>query len=128
MLAIIASKYGAGEIVAIDNNEWAVENTRENIALNGTDEIIVRHCELDAVEEGEFDIILANIHRNIIIELFPAMVAKLRSDGGSRLLTSGVLIADYDGLLEAAAQSGLEPIDEQRENEWVATTFRPRAS
>ena len=128
VLAIIASKYGAGEIVAIDNNEWAVENTRENIALNGTDEIIVRHCELDAVEEGEFDIILANIHRNIIIELFPAMVAKLRSDGGSRLLTSGVLIADYDGLLEAAAQSGLEPIDEQRENEWVATTFRPRAS
>jgi ribosomal protein L11 methyltransferase len=123
VLAIIASKYGAGRIVAIDNNEWAIENTRENIALNGTEEIEVHHCELDGIDEGEFDIILANIHRNIIIELFPAMVAKLRPGAGARLLTSGVLIADYEGLLEAASANGLKPIDEERENEWVATTF-----
>jgi ribosomal protein L11 methyltransferase len=123
VLAIIASKYGAARIVAIDNNEWAIENTRENIALNGTGEIEVHHCELDGIDEGEFDIILANIHRNIIIELFPAMVAKLRPGATARLLTSGVLIADYEGLLEAASENGLEPIDEERENEWVATTF-----
>jgi len=126
VLAIIAAKYGAGRIVAIDNNEWAIDNTNENIAMNDAGQIVVHHCELADVAEGDFDIILANIHRNVIIELFPAMVAKLRRSGDARIMTSGVLIADYDGLLEAAAQNGLEPADEERENEWVATTFRLR--
>ncbi len=126
VLAIIAAKYGAARIVAIDNNEWAIDNTNENIALNDAGQIVVHHCELSDVAEGEFDIILANIHRNIIIELFPAMVAKLRRSDEARIMTSGVLIADYDGLLDAAAENGLEPADEERENEWVATTFRLR--
>jgi ribosomal protein L11 methyltransferase len=123
VLAIVAAKYGAGEIVAIDNNEWAIENAHENIALNGAPEIVVRQAELAGVEESGFDIILANIHRNIIIELLPEMARRLAATGDPSLLTSGVLIADYDGLLEAAAVVGLKPVDEERENEWIATRF-----
>lgn len=123
VLAIMAARYGANRILAIDNNEWAAENTRENIALNGVEDIEVRLCELSDVEEGEFDIILANIHRNIIIELFPAMVEKLRQSEESAILTSGVLIVDYESLVEAAATHGLEPVATETENEWIATRF-----
>lgn len=124
VLAIMASRYGAGRVLAIDNNEWAAENARENIAMNGTEEVEVRLCELSDVEEREFDIILANIHRNIIIELFPMMTAKLRQSPEAAIFTSGVLIADYESLVEAAASHGLEPVAEATENEWIASRFK----
>lgn len=124
VLAIIAAKYGAAEIIAIDNNEWAVENTRENIEMNGCAHILVNQSELSDVDESDFDIILANIHRNVIIELLPAMASKLRSSPEASILTSGVLYVDYDGLVEAAAEVGLAPVAEERENEWIATCFR----
>lgn len=123
VLAIMAARYGAGHILAIDNNEWAAENARENIALNGVDGIEVRLCELSDVEEEEFDIILANIHRNIIIELFPAMMQKLRQSEDAAIFTSGVLIVDYDSLVESAATNGLKPVATESENEWIATRF-----
>ncbi len=126
VLAIMAAKYGAGLVIAIDNNEWATENARENIILNETQAIEVRLCELSDVDEEEFDIILANIHRNIIIELFPAMIAKLRRAPDATILTSGVLLADHDSLIEAANAHGLERVADQVENEWVATRFRMR--
>lgn len=123
VLAIMAAGYGAGHILAIDNNEWAVENTHENIALNGVEGIDVRLCELADVEEGGFDIILANIHRNVIIELLPDMMRKLRRSADACILTSGVLIADYESLVDAAAGHGLQPAAEATENEWIATRF-----
>jgi len=128
VLAIIAARYGAGHILAIDNNEWAVENTRENIAMNDVQGIDVRLCELSEVEEGEFDIILANIHRNIIIELLPEMVRKLRAGADCSLFTSGVLVVDYDSLVEAAAEQGLEVAAEKVENEWIASEFKKQKS
>ncbi|MEP7218870.1 MAG: 50S ribosomal protein L11 methyltransferase [Bacteroidota bacterium] len=124
VLAIIAKKYGAGHVVAIDNNEWAVENSRENIAMNDASDIILTLGELDAVLEDEFDIILANIHRNIIIELLPEMVKRLHAAPEACILTSGVLYADYDSLVEAVAEHGLKPVAEERENEWIATKFQ----
>lgn len=124
VLAIIAAKYGAAHVMAVDNNEWAVENTRENIAMNDAPDIIVKLGELADVEEGEYDIILANIHRNIIIELLPEMVRKLRTTGDACILTSGVLIVDYDSLLDAAREHHLHPVDEERENEWIASQFK----
>jgi ribosomal protein L11 methyltransferase len=126
VLAIIAARYGAAHVVAIDNNEWAVENTRENIAMNDAPDIIVMPGELADVAENDFDIILANIHRNIIIELLPEMVRRLRRSDDARILTSGVLIADYESLAAAAAEVGLYAAREERENEWVASEFKIR--
>lgn len=123
-LAVIAARSGAGRIVAFDNNEWAVENTRENLELNdaaGSVETILG--ELDDVEATNFDVVLANLHRNLIIRLLPGFVGKFAGPD-SVLLTSGVLIEDYDTLLEAAREHGLEPVAEERENEWVATQFK----
>ncbi|HVZ40461.1 MAG TPA: 50S ribosomal protein L11 methyltransferase [Candidatus Kapabacteria bacterium] len=123
VLAIIAARKGAERVVAVDNNEWAVQNTRENIALNGVPEIVVIHGELADVDEGDFDVVLANIHRNVIIELLPLMRSRMTDRGNAVLLTSGVLFEDYDSLVTAAEEHGLVPLDEERENEWIATTF-----
>jgi ribosomal protein L11 methyltransferase len=126
VLAIIAAKSGAGRILAFDNNEWAVAKTLENLALNEvSDAIEVRQSEMSGIEEGDFDIVLANMHRNIIIELLPEIVKRMRNSDEAVLLTSGVLIVDYDSLIDAAAQHGLAPLSEERENEWVATMFGP---
>jgi ribosomal protein L11 methyltransferase len=122
-LAIVAAKRGASRVVAFDNNEWAVENARENFERNDVaDEIALVHGELGDVDGDDFDVIVANLHRNLIIELLPDLVRRF----GRRertLLTSGVLIVDYDGLVEAAAAQGLRVIEDVRENEWVATRF-----
>lgn len=123
VLAIVAALRGAAATIAFDNNEWAVANTIENVALNGVaNQIDVRQCELEEIADGEFDIILANLHRNIIIQLLPGIVQRMGANS-PLLLTSGVLIEDYQSLLDAAANHGLRPIDEARENEWVATVF-----
>lgn len=126
-LAIIAAKRGAGKIVAFDNNEWAVENTLENLELNGaTDRVETILGELEDIEATGFDMVLANLHRNLIIRLLPGFIAKFAGPD-SCLLTSGVLIEDYDSLLEAARRHRLVPVDEERENEWVATRFGTEA-
>ena len=122
-LAIIAAKRGAGRIIAFDNIEWAVENTRENILLNDVEkEIEVVQAELEELEATGFDLVLANLHRNLIIRLLPEIVRRLNRPDGL-LMTSGVLIEDYQGLVDAARREGLEPRAEERENEWIATTF-----
>lgn len=122
-LAIIAAKRGAARVVAFDNNEWAVDNARENFERNGVDaQIELVLGELSEVDMTDVDIIVANLHRNLIIELLPELARRF----GPRertLLTSGVLIVDYDGLIEAAAAQGLRVIEDVRENEWVATRF-----
>jgi ribosomal protein L11 methyltransferase len=122
-LAIIAAKRGAARVVAFDNNEWAVDNALENFERNGVEnEIELVLGELAAIDLHGVDIILANLHRNLIIELLPELARRF----GTRertLLTSGVLIVDYDGLIEAAAAQGLRVIEDVRENEWVATRF-----
>ena len=71
--------------------------------MNGTPDITVIQGELADVEANDFDIIVANIHRNIIIELLPEMKNRISGSGDACILTSGVLIADYESLLEAAA-------------------------
>ncbi|MCB0712109.1 MAG: 50S ribosomal protein L11 methyltransferase [Ignavibacteriae bacterium] len=122
-LAIIAAKRGANRILAFDNNEWAVENTRENLELNAlTNEIEVLQGELEEIEPEAFDLVLANLHRNLIIRLLPEIVTRLNRPAG-QLMTSGVLIEDYQGLVDAAGEQGLQPHVEERENEWIATTF-----
>ena len=122
-LAIIAAKRGAARVVAFDNNEWAVENARENFERNGVAGAIeLQLGEIGDVTARGFDVIVANLHRNLIIEMLPELVARYRSSERT-LLTSGVLIADYEGLIAAAAAQGLRVVEDERENEWVATRF-----
>ncbi|MBK8705536.1 MAG: 50S ribosomal protein L11 methyltransferase [Saprospiraceae bacterium] len=102
ILAILAAKMGASLVDAVDIEEESAANSIENARLNQTPDIKVFHGTLDAVGQGPYDVILANINRNVILESLPALYAMTASPGV--LLISGVLQTDED-MVTAQAES-----------------------
>ncbi len=97
ILAILASKMGASIIDAVDIELEAYQNTLENTQINNVDNIQAIHGTLDNVLDSGYDIILANINRNVILDSLPALHQKLKRNG--ILLISGILQADVPILL-----------------------------
>lgn len=116
VLAILAEKEGAESIVAIDNDEWSIENAKENLERNSCRKIkLYRADEIN--EQKQFDIILANINRNVILHYLPAMKQHLATDGV--LLLSGLLQTDKDIILAEAAKNNLKNTSELERNSWI---------
>ena len=113
VLAIFAKHLGAKEVIAVDIDEKSVENAKENAALNG-EEIDVRLG--DTVPEGQYDIILANIHRNVLLANMSAYAKNLTQHG--ELWLSGFYESDCAVLQTAAEQQGLTLIDVLANGEW----------
>jgi ribosomal protein L11 methyltransferase len=124
ILAIAAVYLGAGSVIAFDISTWADENARENSALNAVaDRIEVRQGAIDdVVPERGFDLILANIERDPLIELLPAFADKL-ADGG-RVALAGLTQDDESPMRAALAEHGFAIERETRENEWWAVMLR----
>lgn len=128
VLAILAAKLGASGITAIDINEVAVRSSLENIRLNGEDFSVL--CGNDSlIPEQSCDILLANIHRNILIEGMPVYARSLRP--GGLLLISGFLESDITDILQAAAEHGFHPCDNlaepiRKSGEWVQIALKTR--
>ncbi len=102
VLSIFAKRLGAKQVVAVDIDDKSVENAKENAALNGV-EIDVRLG--DSVPEGRYDLILANIHRNILLANMEFYAANMRA--GGELWLSGFYADDCPVLQEAAENHGL---------------------
>lgn len=102
VLAIFAKRLGAKQVIAVDIDDKSVENAKENAALNGV-EIDVRLG--DSVPEGRYDLILANIHRNILLANMESYAANMRA--GGELWLSGFYADDCPVLQEAAENHGL---------------------
>ena len=113
VLAIFAKRLGASEVIAVDIDEKSVENAKENAALNG-EEINVRLG--DTVPEGQYDLILANIHRNVLLANMSAYATHLNENG--ELWLSGFYESDVPILQAAAEQEGLTLIDVLANGEW----------
>ena len=113
VLAIFAKHLGAKEVIAVDIDEKSVENAKENAALNG-ETIDVRLG--DTVPEGQYDLILANIHRNVLLANMSAYAAHLTPNG--ELWLSGFYESDCHSLQEAAEQQGLRLMDILANGEW----------
>lgn len=143
ILSIAASKLGARHILAYDIDEWSVKNTRHNAELNGCENINVMHGR---IEDGElvslsgrpqgyapthgghtshtsydykkYDIVLANLNRNILLNDMAAMRSMLKSSG--RLVMSGFYSADRRMLLDKAHDLGLtfEEMQVMNGNDW----------
>jgi ribosomal protein L11 methyltransferase len=120
VLAILAEKLGASEVIAIDNDEWSVHNALEN-ALNN-------HCERiqvelkDRVPEGSgFDVILANINKHILLNFCGEICEKLRP--GGQLLLSGILPEDKPDIIKAYGIFLGEPVKIAEKNNWVMISF-----
>lgn len=122
LLAILARKHGASNVVAIDIDEFAYENARENIVLNGTPDIEVRLGGAEAIKPSDcFDIVLANINRNILLADIKNYVRAMHP--GSQLFISGFYTEDIEVLKEEAARHGLQYIDSAENNRWAMVRF-----
>ncbi|MDP1678377.1 MAG: 50S ribosomal protein L11 methyltransferase [Bacteroidota bacterium] len=119
ILAIAAAKMGAKHIIGVDIDEWSLENGIENTRRNKVEEdIVIRIGSLEVVPESNFDIILANIFRNTILDLLVDMLQKLSKNG--KIIFSGLLIADQSIIEEALSKRNFKSISVLRENEWIA--------
>lgn len=121
VLAILAVMMGAGETHAIDNDEWAYRNSLENVQRNKADQILVALGDaksLAAFPEGHFDIILANINRNILLADIPSYARVLQP--GGRLLLSGFYEEDRPMVLEKCTQFSLREVRFLSLNHWIA--------
>ena len=119
VLAIAALKLGAKSAVAIDIDHWSVENTRENAASNNV-EMSVIEGGVEAIS-GQFDVILANINRNILLEQIPVYAEALNT--GGVLCLSGFYSADLDILKEKAQSVGLKFVSKIEQNDWTSAKF-----
>ena len=118
VLAIFAKRLGAERVVAVDIDEKSVVNAQENAALNG-EQIDVRLG--DTVPEGTYDLILANIHRNILLANMSAYATHLAPKG--ELWLSGFYEEDCPILQHAAEQEGLTLLATHTNNDWHMVRF-----
>ncbi|MEZ4699620.1 MAG: 50S ribosomal protein L11 methyltransferase [Rhodothermales bacterium] len=119
ILGIAALKLGAAEVIAFDNDPWIEENAKENVQNNGgADAIAVRIGGLEVIPETGFDVVLANINKNVLIAYMPELAARLKP--GGTLALAGLLLTDRDEMLDHAARNGLTVAGEARENTWWA--------
>lgn len=123
ILGIVASRLGANRVLGYDIDEWSSENAKHNAALNGVDNLDVLLGDasvLDGVKE-EFDVVIANINRNILLNDMPAFRSHLKT--GGRLILSGFYETDVPMLEQAAQSNGLTIIDVVTDGEWACAMF-----
>ena len=119
ILGLTASKLGAKEVVGYDIDEWSVENAKHNAVLNGVDnmEVLFGNCNVLNHVSGVFDVVMANINRNILLSdmrLFRSVM-----NIGGTLILSGFYEEDVPVLLEKAAELGLHEVTRQVDNNWT---------
>lgn len=123
ILGIVALRLGANRVLGYDIDEWSSENAKHNAALNGVDNLDVLLGDasaLDGVKE-EFDVVIANINRNILLNDMTAFRSHLKT--GGRLILSGFYETDVPMLEQAAKNNGLTIIDVVTDEEWACAMF-----
>jgi ribosomal protein L11 methyltransferase len=117
ILAIMAGKLGATELLGVDNEFPAYESTLENAVKNGVPQIRCIFGTMAAVEEGNFGVILANINRNIIVNALDALYDKLNE--GGYILMSGFLKEDEVFMINAIETKGFTYLSTKQRENWV---------
>jgi ribosomal protein L11 methyltransferase len=120
VLAILAEKLGARKIVAIDNDDWSIENAGENAERNRSEKIELMKADTGLRSE-KFDIILANINKNVILDNLEVLVSQLSMDG--ILVLSGLLVEDEADILTAIASFSLQNRPKLEKNNWICLSF-----
>jgi len=118
ILAIMAHLLGASEVEAFDIDDWCVDNGNENFDLNGLTTRMGLGTIREVSPQGEFDIVLANINKNILLDEMAIYTDCLKSKGF--LLLSGFYTEDIEDLNTCAKPLGLELISQQSKDNWAA--------
>ncbi len=121
VLAILAEKLNAANVVAIDNEEWAYNNCVENTAANNCSHIVCLHGDDSYTFTGKFEIILANINRHVILNNMARWKSLLKAKGV--LIVSGILQSDERMILEEATRLGFTTNKTVHNNGWLAISF-----
>lgn len=121
VLAIVAEKKGAGEIDAIDIDNWCYLNTLENVERNECGKISVYEGAVELLEGRSYDIIIANINRNILLNDISSYNKSLNP--GGELYLSGFYAKDIPAIRKECEKRGLEYNDYTERDEWVALRF-----
>ncbi|MFO8086820.1 MAG: 50S ribosomal protein L11 methyltransferase [Bacteroidales bacterium] len=117
VLSIMAAMKNAADIIAVDNDEWAVRNTEENIKRNQV-KAKVMEGDVDMLKESAFDLILANINKNTLLEHIPFYKQMLKPHG--QLIISGFYSEDLDSIQQRAQQYGIHLQHYNSKNNWIA--------
>lgn len=122
ILAILARMRSAAPCTAIDIDEWCVRNSLENIELNHVDNISVFQGDASILpDKGPFDVVIANINRNILLNDMKHYVARMNPD--ARLFMSGFYTDDIPAIREEAERNGLRFVHHKEKNRWAAVQF-----
>ena len=120
ILSILALKLGAASATGYDIDEWAVDNARHNAIINRVDDnfetLLGDATVLDSID-GQFDIVVANINRNILLADMPRLVRRMAT--GAHLIISGFYTADIPMLTEKAGTLGLRLEEKREDDDWA---------
>ena len=118
VLAILAAKMGAAIVLGIDNDPWSVENAIENAHSNDVDVVEIQLGSVSNLPGKDYDIVLANINRNVLLDNMSSMCASINI--GGFLVMSGILEEDESFLSSAAMALGLIPVRSIYQSGWMA--------
>lgn len=123
ILGITASRLGADPVLGYDIDEWSADNAQHNAALNGVENMSVMLGDASVLDnvEDRFDIVIANINRNILIADMPAFRAHMKE--GAQLILSGFYEADVPMIEAVAKEHGLSLCDVVTDEEWACALF-----
>ena len=122
ILAIMAALRGARDITAIDIDPWCVENASENVQQNNCSFITIKEGDVSLIAGEQYNLILANINRNILLSDIPAYTQALLSQG--LLLVSGFYEEDLPAIKEKCQEVGLTYLSHIERNLWVSAKFQ----
>lgn len=122
VLAILAERLGATAVLAVDNFEWAVENTAENALRNQCSVVEAKLGDADLLPGLHFDIVLANINRNVLLDDL-GVYCRCMSAGGE-LLLSGFFEHDFALIDAEAHRQGMDFVQRWEENRWLSCRYR----
>lgn len=123
VLAIAAIKLGARKVFAFDNNEWSVENSIENVALNKVSDVLdIKMVDAEQLNRIEADGVLANLNLNTIKNTL-SVLSNILINKGNRLILSGVLLYDRDYIIDITESYGFKLTKELSHEEWIGLLF-----
>ena len=127
ILGLTASKLGAKEVVGYDIDEWSVENAKHNALLNGVDnmEVLFGNSSVLNHISGVFDVVMANINRNILLDDMRLLRSVMNTD--ATLILSGFYEEDVPVLLEKANELGLHETARHTDNNWTCLVLKVRS-
>ncbi len=122
ILSIAAIKLGAKSAVAVDNDELCFDNCKENCELNEVSDRVKILCgEINDVDENDFNLVIANIQKNVLLEICEKIKSKLKRNGV--VILSGLLKEDEEDIVNHYSSLGFEKVEVEQMDEWIAVVI-----